>query len=79
MDIRKQIIEYIKAQVGVDVEAYRTEFTKRWERENEIIIEWREMPRKQRQLVEYLASRTNALIRLEGVGVWGKMIAYVDR
>ena len=77
MDIRAQIMEYIKGQVGVDVAEYRTDFTKQWERENEIIIEWREMPRQAQRRIELLANKSNTRIRMENVGVWGKMFAFI--
>lgn len=34
---REQIIEFIKNQIGVNVDDYRTDFTKQFEREDEII------------------------------------------
>lgn len=73
--VKKQIVEYVKGQIGVDLEKYRTDFTKRWERENEIIVEWREMPRTDWQKIEMLIGSKQKL-RVENVGVWGKMIAY---
>ena len=76
MTIRNKIIEYVKSQVNVDLEIYRTDFTKQWERENEIIVEYREIPRKIWRNIELLASHRNSKIRIESVGVWGKMIAY---
>lgn len=72
-NVRKQIVEYVKGQIGVDLEKYRTDFTKRWERKNEIIVEWREMPRTDWQKVERLIDSRQKL-RAENVGVWGKMI-----
>lgn len=74
--MRNKIIEYVKKQINIDLDFYRTEFTKYWERENEIIIEYREMPRTDWRNVELLASSPNSHIRIENVGVWGKMIAY---
>lgn len=73
MDIRKKIIEYVKNQIGVDLDQFRTDFSKRWERENEIIVEYREMSKSQWRNVEILAVKSR--IRIESVGVWGKMIA----
>lgn len=74
--MRKQIIEYVKNQIGINLEKYRTDFTKMWERENEIIIEFREMPKVDFRNLEFLANGKNSRIRIENVGVWGKMIAY---
>ena len=51
---REQIIEFIKNQIGVNVDDYRTDFTKQFERKDEIIIEWREMPRKDFRNLELL-------------------------
>ena len=73
--MRKQIIEYVKNQININLEPYRTDFTKKWERENEIIIEFREMAKTDWRKVELLASMKNSQIRIENVGVWGKMIA----
>ena len=72
---KKKIIDYVKAQIGVDLDQYRTEFTKRWENPDEIIVEYREMKGSQWRNIELLASKRNAKIRIESVGVWGKMIA----
>lgn len=71
--MKQKIIDYVKNQMGIDLEQFRTDFSKRWERENEIIVEYREMSRSQWRNVEILASRGR--IRIESVGVWGKMIA----
>lgn len=73
--MRKQIIEYVKNQININLEQYRTDFTKEWERENEIIIEFREMAKTDWRKVELLASMKNSQIKIESVGVWGKMIA----
>ena len=74
--MRKQIIEYVKKQIGIDLEEYRTDFSKRWERENEIIIEFREMPKSDFRNLELLANSKNSHIRIESVGIWGKMVSY---
>ena len=75
-DTKRQIISYILNQVAIDIEPYRTDFTKQWERPDEIIVEYREIPKFKWRRVEMLATRKNARIRIESVGVWGKMIAY---
>jgi hypothetical protein len=74
METKQKIIDYVKTQVGIDLDNFRTDFSKKWERENEIIVEYREMSRSQWQYVETLA--TKGRIRIESVGVWGKMIAW---
>ena len=74
MEIKKKIIAYVKAQMGVDLAQFRTDFSKKFERENEIIVEYREMSRSQWRNVEILASK--GCIRIESVGAWGKMIAW---
>lgn len=74
MEIRKKIIDYVKNQMGIDLDQFRTDFSKKWERENEIIVEYREMSRSQWRNVEILAVKGR--IRIESVGVWGKMIAW---
>lgn len=76
MTIRNKIIEYVKGQTNVDLEPYRTDFTKRWERKNEIIVDYRNIPRNAWRNIESLANSKNSKIRIESVGVWGKMIAY---
>lgn len=74
--MRRKIIEYVNNQIGINLEKYRTDFTKQWERENEIIIEWREMEKTDYRKLELLAASKHSPIRIESVGVWGKMIAY---
>lgn len=74
MDIRKKIIDYVRTQINIDLDQFRTDFSRKWERENEIIVEYREMSRSQWRNVEILA--TKGRIRIEDVGVWGKMIAW---
>lgn len=74
METKKKIIEYIKTQMNIDCDQFRTVFSKKWERENEIIVEYREMSRSQWRNIEILA--TKGRIRIESVGVWGKMIAW---
>lgn len=71
-----KIIEYVNKQIGIDLEKYRNNFTKRWENENEIIIEWREMKKTDFRKLELLVASKNSHIRMENVGAWGKMIAY---
>ena len=74
--MKNKIIEYVKNQIGIDLEKYRTDFTKQWERENEIIIEWREMAKADYRKIELLAASKHSHIRIESVGVCGKMVAY---
>lgn len=74
MGTKQKIVEYVKTQMGIDLDQFRTDFSKKWERENEIIVEYREMSKSQWRNVEILAS--TGRIRIESVGVWGKMIAW---
>lgn len=74
--MRNKIIEYVYNQISVNLEEYRTDFTKQWERKNEIIIEFREMKKTDFRKLQLLASAPNSRIRMEDVGVWGMMIAY---
>ena len=76
METRQKIIDYVKSQMGIDLEQFRTDFSKKWERENEIIVEYREMKKSQWRNVEILASKPAAKIRIESVGVWGKTRAW---
>lgn len=74
MGTKQKIVEYVKTQTGIDLDQFRTDFSKKWERENEIIVEYREMSKSQWRNVEILAS--TGRIRIESVGVWGRMIAW---
>ena len=74
--MREKIIEYVKNQINVDLQKYRTDFSQKWERENEIIVEYKEIPKTIWRNIELLANSKNSKIRIESVGVWGKMIAY---
>lgn len=76
MDIRLYIVTYVETRIGVNLERYRTDFSRQWERPDEIIVEYRKIPKSQWRMVEMLATRKNARIRIESVGTWGKMIAY---
>lgn len=75
--MRNKIIEYVKNQINVNLENYRNDFTKQFERNDEIIIEWKEMNRKDFRDLELLASSKNSKIRTENVGVWGVMVAMI--
>lgn len=75
--MRNKIIEYVKNQINVNLENYRSDFTKQFERDDEIIIEWKEMNRKDFRNLELLASSKNSKIRTENVGVWGVMVAMI--
>lgn len=77
MDLRQHIMNYVETQTNVNLERYRTDFAKRWERPDEIIVEYREIPKSQWRRVELLAAKQNPQIRMEHVGVWGMMIALV--
>lgn len=74
--MREKIIAYVKNQINVDLQKYRTDFSKKWERENEIIVEYKEIPKTIWRNIELLANSKNSKIRIESVGVWGKMIVY---
>lgn len=74
MAAKKEIIEYVKKQMGIDLDQYRTDFSKKWERKGEIIVEYREMKKSQWRNIEILAIKGR--IRIESVGVWGKMITW---
>ena len=74
MTAKKEIIEYVKKQMGIDLDQYRTDFSKKWERKGEIIVEYREMKKSQWWNIEILAIKGR--IRIESVGVWGKMITW---
>lgn len=73
--MRDRIIDYVKAQISIDLETYRTDFAKQWERKDEIIIEFKEMSKTDFRKLELLVKSPNSRIRMESVGVWGKMIA----
>ena len=75
--MRNKIVEYVKNQINVNLENYRTDFTKQFERKDEIIIEWREMNANDFRNFELLASSKNSKIRTESVGVWGVMVAMI--
>lgn len=75
--MRNKIIEYVKNQINVNLEKYRSDFTKQFERNDEIIIERKEMDRKDFRNLELLASSKNSKIRTENVGVWGVMVAMI--
>ena len=75
--MRNKIVEYVKNQINVNLENYRTDFTKQFERKDEIIIEWREMNKNDFRKFELLASSKNSKIRTEIVGVWGVMVAMI--
>ena len=75
--MRNKIVEYVKNQINVSLENYRTDFTKQFERKDEIIIEWREMNKNDFRNFELLASSKNSKIRTEIVGVWGVMVAMI--
>lgn len=75
MYIRQYIISYVDTQTGVNLERYRTDFAKRWERPDEIIVEYKEIPKSLWRRVELLASKEKPIIRMEHVGVWGMMLA----
>mgnify|MGYP001115718656 CR=1 FL=1 len=70
----ERIMQYVKEQVNVDLSEVRTDFAMKFERKNEIIIEYRELSKTEWRKVEVLAA-TKKVIRIEDVGVWGKMIA----
>lgn len=74
MDKREYIIAYVEHQIGLNLEQYRTDFSREWERPDEIIVEYREIPKFRWRMVEELAAKKNARIFLEHVGVWGMMI-----
>ncbi|MBQ9943797.1 MAG: hypothetical protein IJO67_05500 [Clostridia bacterium] len=78
MDVRQYIISYVETQTNVNLERYRTDFAKRWERPDEIIVEYKEIPKSLWRRVELLASKQNPKIRMEHVGVWGMMIALIE-
>lgn len=67
-------MQYVKEQVNVDLSTARTDFTMQFERKNEIIIEYRNLSKSDWRKVEMIAA-TKKVIRIEDIGVWGKMIA----
>ena len=75
--MRNKIVEYVKNQINVNLENYRTDFAKQFERKDEIIIEWREMNTNDFRHFALLVSSKNSKIRTESVGVWGVMIAMI--
>ena len=77
-DAKRQIISYILNHVDIDLEPYRTDFTKQWERPDEIIVEYRAIPRNLWRRIELLATKKSGRIRMEHVGVWGMMIAFKE-
>ena len=75
--MRNKIVEYVKNQINVNLENYRTDFAKQFERQGEIIIEWREMNKNDFRNLEILSSSQNSKIRTESVGVWGVMVSMI--
>ena len=74
MKKRERIMQYVKEPVNVDLSTARTDFTMQFERKNEIIIEYRNLSKSDWRKVEMIAA-TKKVIRIEDIGVWGKMIA----
>lgn len=75
--MRNKIVEYVKNQINVNLDNYRTDFAKQFERQGEIIIEWKEMNKNDFRNLELLSHSQNSKIRTESVGIWGVMVAMI--
>lgn len=75
--MRNKIVEYVKNQINVNLDNYRTDFAKQFERQGEIIIEWKEMNKNDFRNLELLSHSKNSKIRTESVGIWGVMVAMI--
>ena len=77
MTVKEKIVDFVKKQVSVDLDQYRTDFTKRFERRSFIIVDVEKIPKAAWRNVETLACcpySTN--IRIESFGTWGKVISF---
>ena len=74
--MKQKIIEYVLNQINLDLEQYRTDFTRQFERTDEIIIEYKEIPRNSYRNLELLCYKPESKLNMEDVGVFGKMICF---
>lgn len=71
----KDIPNFIKNQTGIDINKYRDDTTRRFDKRSYINIDWSSMPASARRSLELL-SRANysTNIQLEDQGAWMKAI-----
>lgn len=76
----KDIPNFIKNQTGIDINKYRDDTTRRFDKRSYINIDWSSMPASARRSLELL-SRANysTNIQLEDRGAWMKAIRIKKR
>lgn len=68
--------DWIKNQVNVDIEKYRDNATKQFDKRGFITINWKNMPRTERAYIEQLAQKYPNRIQLFDAGAWAKQIRF---
>ena len=68
--------DWIKNQVNVDIEKYRDNATKQFDKRGFITVDWKRMPRAERAYIEQLATKYPNRIQLFDAGAWAKQIRF---
>ena len=68
--------DWIKNQVNVDIEKYRDNATKQFDKRGLITVDWKRMPRAERAYIEQLATKYPNRIQLFDAGAWAKQIRF---
>jgi hypothetical protein len=69
------IQKFIQEQVGVDIDKYRDETTRRFDMQGGINVDWKRMPEDAKNKIQRLAAmQYDTNISLEDNGAWMKLI-----
>ena len=62
--------DFIKHQVNVDIDKYRDDFTKQFDNTKITNVDWKRIPRTERQQIEHLQAAYGGAIKLHNNGAW---------
>ena len=68
--------EWIKNQTNVDIEKYRDDETRKFDRRGYITIDWKSMPQTERAYLEDIARRYPNRLQMFDMGSWGKQLKF---
>lgn len=86
MKTSTEIINFIKEQAGVDLNQYRDDTTRRFDREKSrkgeryFCVDWKSIPKTDQRRIELLENQYgNQIFNMDEMGAWMKRICYMPR
>lgn len=68
------VVDYFLKQVNVDLNNYRDDTTRQFDRRNMLTVDWESIPKVERQYIEQAAQAYGGRYTIQDAGPWMKCI-----